>query len=222
MSKIDNKEKKGFKFGRNSGTLLLIIGGLILLFLLISIPYGYISEGNKNDITPYKSKAETINIEKAKRMKGSSFKEMDVEFYCSKYDVEGNTATFSLNIIWNENTSNLSDNSEKLEIVSGSNTVEAYVALCADWVSFETYSTSQKFKVAPEHTALPKTVSLTGINHFPKYAKTWPIAVKVDTPNAYVYLRYTYLDSGNRITKIYILEYTYNDYHTDKTIGGLM
>ena len=38
----------------------------------------------------------------------------------------------------------------------------------------------------------------------------------------YAIIDYTYLDSGNRITKIYILEYTYNDYHTDKTIGGLM
>lgn len=225
-----NKDKKNndqkFKLGRNSGTLLLIFGGLILLFLLISIPYSYITEGNKNDITPFKTKFkdDETALKDVKRMKASDFKVLDVDFYCKEYNVDADKTVFSLNLLWNDYTSSYCDNVDKFSIISSTNTVETYIGLCADWVSFEKYSSSTKYKVARDAETQAKTITITtaGIKDFPKYANTWPIKVKVETPSVYVYISFSYVYQGKTIPHRYILEYSYNDYYVSgKTQGGI-
>ena len=77
-----------------------------------------------------------------------------------------------------------------------------------------------------EGTSQSKTVSVSGLKNFPYKTKLWtdtfPTRVSVDAPTAYVYIYFKYQDENDKIiTKRYILSYEYNEYHTDKTKGGI-
>ena len=76
----------------------------------------------------------------------------------------------------------------------------------------------------PEYSR--SAISVSGLKSFPYktkfFTETFPTVVTVEAPTAYVYVYFKYVDGNNKsVTKRYILEYEYDEYHTSKTKGGI-
>ena len=233
-NKNKNKTEKKFKFGRNLGTLLIIIGGALVLFLLVFTPYSYITTAKNNDVTSYISGSPNISVsgeDNVTRMKGSDFDLFDIDFYCTNWNIDEDQAKFHLGIKWNDNTSKLNNKETLLQLDSSNSnnyTVRTGICLAADWVGYCEYSTTKEFAVTNSKTVQTySSYRISGIEQFPSKANTWPFKVNVETPNAYVYIYFGYYDTTNpnnlkKVWKTYILEYTYDEYHTSKTQGGII
>lgn len=233
LKKIGAKEKKeknpsGFKFGRNLGSLLIVMGGLFLLFLIVFIPYSYISTYNNNKVSMFKGETAPTDLvmTNVKRIDADKFDLLDIDFSATEFNQKGDTVKFSLKIKWNENTTKLTDKFKPFANNSKYNVI-AYVGLGANWVDYEAYSAKTSITLTNENinnNPVSKTITLSNkdIEKFPMKANTWPVKVTVDAPNAYLYLYFNYDKNGKTHTNVYILEYTYDEYHTSDTVGGLL
>ena len=89
-------------------------------------------------------------------------------------------------------------------------------------MDFESYySTSSLTKFTSTYFDLTKTLETQtertfNVNcdtQFPAKKTKWPITVTANSPDAYIYLNYTYTQNGVDVKKEYILKYTYDDYY---------
>ena len=162
-------------------------------------------------------------------------------------DLSHGTVTFQMTFQWNAKTQELAPNGfDKLPTSASSTTlssynVYAYVCLTSDWASYEDKpvclynSSNTQVLLEPTHTKdtnnnetdeyvinTPSTVSINGISVYPFTAPTWPVAVTEKAPNAYVYLYYIYKDANNKkVENRVILKYTFDEYYTKDTKGGI-
>ena len=241
QGKNPEKNKSGFKFGRNLGSFLIIIFSLVLLFFMIFIPYSYISVYNKNKVEPFANQSVytdyQANVEKnapdreivykdVKRMNARDFDVFTLDFVCTNINPESHKMSFKLNINWNENTSKLSTNESLLPVSkNSSSTVTAVVGVASEWVKFETYASQRTLKVTnankDKDKAATATFSLTGIEDYPLKANTWPVKINVSSPNAYLFLSFAYKDNKKgEIHEAYILEFSFDDYYSAKGTNG--
>ena len=149
---------------------------------------------------------------------------------------------------WNANTAKAcpSGSFDSLPVSSTSSSVSsynvyAYVCLATDWVkyddkAFAQYSSYVNLTLSNKETSestegdkkyeeiVPTSQPyVTGISIFPYTASTWPFGITKKCPDAYVYLYFIGKDEKNVThTYRYILKYTYDEYHTDKTVGGII
>ena len=155
---------------------------------------------------------------------------------------------FYTSFTWNKNTEQIcpSGSFENLPVSSTSSSISsyniyAYVCLATDWVkyddkafaqyssyvnlTFKNTETETSTEEAKAYKAIVPTSQpyVNGISIFPYSASTWPFAVKKRCPDAYVYLYFIAKDGNNvKHTYRYILKYTYDEYHTDATVGGII
>mgnify|MGYP006873001040 CR=1 FL=1 len=211
---------------------------------------GVTDTSTSSTTTAKSTKILTEMTDEAITMKGKDFDVLDINFYAQTYDQAKGSATFHCDLTWNANTTALIPN-KAMTTLSSSYTTYVYVCLSAPWVyvndsAFAEYSSLQYFTLkAPvsttttdddgnEVTTTPEkgdtytreSISVSGLGNFPYrtslWTETFPTIVCVDAPTAYVYIYFKYKDDdNNEVSKRYILEYEYNDYHTNSTVGGI-
>ncbi len=176
----------------------------------------------------------------AKIMKGKDFNDLDLKFYAQTYDQEKGNVTFYSSLAWNENTTKLVGDGN-LAGMSSSSTYNLYMYVCisSKWIRvddkpFANYSSLQSFKIekptGEEKTGAAYTrssISLSGLTNFPYktalWTETFPTSVYVGAPTAYLYLYFIVENTDKTTTNYrYILEFDYNEYHTNETVGGII
>lgn len=233
--------KTKFKFGRNPLSFIIVVVSLaIIIFGVVTIS-SYVNAWNNNKVTPfvtssadentdttYKSSlptsfslSEESDYYEIIRMNGKDFDMFDFTCKCTEYGANTNgSATFAFTIKWNEKTS---ENYTVLkDIDTNQKNIQFAFCLASDWVGFCKYASSlTKYKISSSDSeAISFSKSITGVGDFPLTTSTFPVPVKIYTPNLYVCITYMYENNGTR-TKNYILQYTYDEYHIDgETIGG--
>jgi len=214
--------------------LLISIPVILVLAVLLSSGLTYINAWNNNQVIPYNptittkddgTKTETdkisgIYLTDVTRLDNKDFNLFDINLEATYYnDVDkqkGQKVEFSVSFKTNENSP------EGLTTISSSSTnkIRVALALCADWIKFESY-TSQLYDLKVDGTPKPNiTVKCT--QKFPAYASTWPVPISVDSPTCYLYLYYRTQENGKIVEKSYILKYTYDEYMTSSTQGGII
>lgn len=228
QKKKNEKDPNKFHLGRNTGTALIFGGiliGLVLIYVVLwSTCIGkssYLKVYNKNKVTAYKE-----TYPDAIHKEASSFNELDVDFYCTSFDSkEAHKATFKVCIKSNKNTKDLIpitsslDHNETSTATSSSLKV-AYAGIClaANWVSFEKstslvgFSKDYVTKNEKSSSINTLTVNLDSDQVFPMKANTWPVKVKVNAPDAYLFIAFYYCTNGEYKLQQYVLHYTYNEY----------
>lgn len=243
MSKNEEKiERTKFKFGRNPLSFIIVVVSLaIIIFGAVTIS-SYVTAWNNNKVTPFvtaKSDEDTttsaykdslpsnFSLQEEsdnyiiKRMDGKDFNLFDFTVECKEYGQQTNgSATFNFSIKANDNIKS------KVKVLKDldNNHKNIQFAFCfaSDWVGLCKYaSTVTKYELsftAEEATTFTK--SITGLSNYPLSANTFPVPIKVYTPDLYVCITFSYESSGVK-TENYILRYTYNEYHVDGvTVGG--
>lgn len=246
---------KKFKFGRNLASFLIIIGSLLFIILVVFLIYWPIEANNqkkKYDVTPFL--VTTNNDDRLKALSSysvgtkpdsctytfnykdvvkspSKFDKLDVDFSCSKYHQDGNSATFTLKLKWNQNTTALVNSANggngTLNPDSSGYTVYAFICLASDEVGFISYSTSSlKYKLLITDTSeASRTTTIKGIKYFPKninsFPMMWPFNSSKSAPDAFVLIHFGYYQSGKFIEENHILKYSYKEYVNDSTEGGI-
>ncbi len=232
MSKKNNQKEK--MTPRVIVKIVIIIAFLASLIIIPCVISGvsYINAWNNNQVTPYAptvtknddgTTSETAKIsdlvlnDDTVRMEGKDFKLFDITFKATKYndraDEKVNSVTFSVKVTKN------TDSPETLTPLTTSSSYyfKSAVALCSNWIGLNSYSSSlSSYAVGTE-----KTMSVTLNTQFPAKAETWPVAVTVESPDCYLYLYYKTQENGKTVEHSYILRYTYNEYMTDSTEGGI-
>ncbi|MCR5349610.1 MAG: hypothetical protein K6E20_01315 [Acholeplasmatales bacterium] len=237
MSKDTNK--KGFRLGRNLGTMLIVIGAVAIIFLtILMIERGKAWSDLKTNVTAYSDtdKAsyvkDQIDLDNVERVKYKNFDYMDIDFYCSLYTDNQE------NYYVKKKSSDTCDNKDKLTfkltLSKNSNTGKprtqdgyiayANVGIAQDTIGDEAYSTTLKsYTDSTIFSTSSSTFSVTSTVSYPCKVKSWPFSKTIKTPNAYVYLKYlTYDDSGNQEIKEFIIEYKYSEYMTSSSEKGII
>jgi len=241
-NKEENTERTKFKFGRNPLSFLIVLAGLGIILFVVSTIYSYTSTWKKYNITPFVTVLGENPTDKEKerldsnlpsnfelkeadknntvtRMDGKDFNVFDLSVECLDF---GQTTTynakFRTKIKWNDNTSKKASVLRPFDDTNKN--VKIAYCLGADWVGFCKYSSSVlSLEVKSDREEKQFSDSyVEGTNFFPKTAKTFPGNIKVKTPNLYVFLHFQYENDGLK-TETYILRYTFNEYHTENTIG---
>jgi hypothetical protein len=158
-----------------------------------------------------------LNEENVERINHKDFTDLDILFYASEYDDKDNKKVkFKLVLAKKE---------DGITPKKDSNNGYFYVnvALGAEKVDFESYlSTSSSTKLTSSYFDPSKTLAnqttkvFNPINcdvQFPAKKTQWPITVTAESPDAYLYIKYTYTQNAIDITKEYILKHTYDDYY---------
>lgn len=183
-------------------------------------------------ITDIKTKDSSVEVYK---MKGKDFDLFDLEINCSEYNnnkIEGSDkASFSFTLKWtNKSTEELGDN--KLIPFDNESKRDIRLTTCfaADWVGFckyqvsNTISSSTITKSADEldenYTGALFSSTISGLEYFPAKANTWPVPVSVKAPDLFLYIEFKYQHNGPK-TRIYILQYTFDEYNPDAKAGGI-
>ncbi len=235
----ENKQRTKFKFGRNPLSLIIVVLSLAIIFFVSYTIYSYASTWNKNTVTPFVTQKNTESSEtdsykntspitleqesdnyKIIRMNGKDFNLFDLTVECTEYGQQTNGyGQFKATLKWNENTSNKAKVLKDLD--NSQHNIQLAFCLASDWVGFCKYATSMaNNKITSTSDAITASKSVEGLKSFPITANTFPVPVKVYTPDLYVLIRFQYEDNGVK-TENYILKYTYDEYHIDgKTIGG--
>ena len=242
MSKNEEKlERTKFKFGRNPLSLIIVVVSLaIIIFATVTIS-SYVTTWNNNKITPFVSSSDdgsdntkykdslpsnfSLSEESdsyiIKRMDGKDFNLFDFTIECKEYGQQTNgSATFNCSIKANDNIKAKAKVLKDLD--SNKKNIQFAFCFAADWIGLCKYaSTVSKYQIsytAEEATTFTKSIS--GLSTFPATASTFPVPIKVYTPDLYVCITFSY-ESGGVKTENYILKYTYDEYHVDGvTVGG--
>ena len=181
-------------------------------------------------ITDLKTEDSTYEIYK---MKGKDFNLFDVEINCTAYNNNhdgADAATFKVTMKWKDNTKeDLGTNT--LVPFSNDNKKDIKMAGCfaADWVGFCKYQTTNSLlssTITPQESeseysgAAFSAISIDGLDYFPAKAKTWPIPMSAKTPDLFLYVEFKYQHNGIK-TRIYILQYTFDEYNPGAKAGGI-
>ena len=226
--------------------IVLLISLLVLLILTPIIYSGvtYIKAWNKN-VVPFEPTVEEstdsttttsteekkttpkitgVDLTNVKRMDNKDFNLFNITFQATNYndrtDEGKQNVTFKIVIERNENSPTLT------YVDSGSTyLMKTGVCLHADWIAFESYqsslSTYTDTYLKAGNTGKP-TFSVPCKTQFPAKADTWPVKVTVDSPDAYLYILYKTQENGVTTVNSYILKYTYEEYMTSSTTGGII
>lgn len=231
----DNNNKK-FKLGRNTGTHLLVFGSLLLIIIIAYIIIALI-DFNKASITPFvdgdnipdninevdvadNEKKYTLNVN---RVNKNEFNLFDVDLHANSYNTSNNKIEFEIGIKWNDNTTEMTKQSHnKLNILSGTTyTVFAYMCLGGYTAEATKYSSKLQYNINNEQTTYTLRTSTLSMESYPlQKGSLWPFIEKLESPDAYLLLYFTYDVEGITKYNTYIIKYTYDDYHTSSTIGG--
>ena len=235
----DNKKKKEpkdpnkFHLGRNLGTYLIMIGGIIGLLLIIGaivLTVQFIKVNTGNKVYPYQDEDHQELIIDPVFVEYKDFQLFDVKLEAVSMDThDAKKATFDLYVIKNENTPELIPirySSNTFTKVADS-TYRAYASICvaADKVGVCNYSSSYSYitKSSIESTfenTTKKTISVSFKDgeEFPMKAEGSLIPVTVNTPEAYVLLVFLTEEKGNEVLNFYVIHFSYDDYYvTGKT-----
>ena len=189
-----------------------------------------------NNLSNYKagsipSELSIYTGETSKPISYTKFDKIDVTVKCTKYLQDGNAATFTISIKWNSTTAELVNaaNGGNGTLIPDSSgyTVYAGIALASSEVGFLSYSTSTlKYKlVSSSSSDIQRTTEVKGLSYFPKTINSWPMMwpfnAKKSAPDAYVFVHFSYMQSGKTINENHILKYSYKDYVTSDTQGGI-
>ena len=157
-----------------------------------------------------------LNEENIERINHKDFTDLDVLFYASEYD-DQDKHSVKFQIVFAKKEDGITPKKD-----SNNSYINIDIALGAEKVDFESYySTSSLTKFTSTYFDLSKTIETQtkrtfNVNcdkQFPAKKSQWPITVTADSPDAYVYLNYTYTQNGVDVKKEYILKYTYDDYY---------
>ena len=235
MSKKKNQKEKMTPRAIIKIVILISVIALIILLPLIYSGVTYITAWNNNQVTPYAptittnddgSTTETAKIsdivlnDKTVRMDGKDFNLFDINFEATYYNdredehgTDTQTIKYSVKITKNDNSP-----STIIPIsTSSSYYFKSAVAICSNWIGLDTYSTSLT-SFAFETT---KSISVKCTTQFPAKANTWPVPVVVESPDCYLYLYFQTQENGKTVVNTYILKYTYQEYMTENTTGGI-
>jgi len=224
----ENKKKKTI-FGRNILTLLLIIFALLFIGTII---FFVDKVKDRNDLlknvklysnqTKAEPVSDYIDTSDIKRYDAKDFDYFKLTFYCSNY--EDNYEGYYVKKKNKTNTDKHDELTFKLKLeeteetgktrVDGSYIAYVNVGIGANKIGDEAYSTTVKrctdsniYSVSFTTFTVNSTVS------YPAKIKSWPFTNTVQSPNAYVYVRFnTYDDIGNAIVKQFVIKYTYKEY----------
>ncbi|MCR5231099.1 MAG: hypothetical protein K6B64_00460 [Acholeplasmatales bacterium] len=198
--KKEKKEKDPNKFhlGWNTGTYLIILGGIALLVLIImgicSI-VSYVGAYNTNTIKPYSDKEDT-KYEGITYYEAKDFNNIDIDFYCVSFDShDAKLAKFNLTFVINENTgtSFKNINSDLAENPSGNYVLYTQILLTSNLLDYNQESgfTGYYKSYITEETKQTKSlnVQLSDLV-FPATVNTWPVPLSVSWPDAYLFVSY--------------------------------
>lgn len=236
---MKNKEKKGWRPGRNLLTLILAIIILFIVFIAIYIPTS-ISKSYNEGKTTYFEKYESISYI------SSVYNADDIEFYDSKdfnifelkleatkyYDALDKVYKVGEDEANDEITVNLTVSQKDIDDPVKFSTLHTetstdYVmyagfSLSTDWVKDQGYSTSgiriSKTDI-DEGNEKTKNKITSNISYPAKKTTCWPFSVTVDSPAIYVYL---YYEDDYQKAHSYVVRFAYESYMTDDTIGGII
>ncbi len=163
-----------------------------------------------------------LKLDDAKRIDNKDFNLFDITFYATEYNDRENEkqqVVFSMSLKRNENTP-----TTLVESASGQTSlVQTGICLVANWIEFESYQSSlSSFTNSYLENNTSRTVTINCKTQFPAKAETWPIKVTVDSPDCYVYVYFRTQESGKYIDNSYILKYSYEEYVTKQTQGGIV
>ena len=183
-----------------------------------------------SNITDLKTTDKSIEVIK---MKGKDFDLFDVNITCKSYTnihSGSDSAEFSFNLKWNDKTSEDLGGVKALVPFNNDSKNDIKLTSCfaADWVGFCKYQTSTSISskiITPEadetdYDGANFTSTISGLDYFPAKAKTWPVNVSVKTPDLFLYIEFKYQNNGNK-TRIYVLQYTFDEYNPDAAAGGI-
>jgi hypothetical protein len=209
---MKNKKKVAIKAPkRNLLTLLIAIGGLAVAFFVAVVISSYASL-ETYDITPFQGEEVSYNLENAEYINGDEFTDFGFDFTCEKFDIN-NKAVFKIK------TYKL----EEQEIDVQNITINVCLTTDSKYVNFCEYRENTKHKV-DDSSNNTQTYNLETIS-FPTSIDAFPFDIKVKEPVVYVYLHYQVkvsTETGSRMkTSTYVLKYTYSDFMTKDTIGGI-
>lgn len=165
-----------------------------------------------------------VDLTNVKRMDNKDFDLFNITFQATNYndrlDEGKQNVTFKVVIERNEKSPTLT------YVDSGSTyLMKTGVCLHADWIAFESYQSS--LSTYTDTYLKAGNTGKTNINiscktQFPAKADTWPVKVTVDSPDAYLYILYKTQENGVTTVNSYILKYTYEEYMTSTTTGGII
>lgn len=221
MNNKNQAPKKQRLFGRNAFTFFVFVPIVIIVILGVFIGASYVSTYNSNKIKPFENKSVGVLftdnegkneflVENATYLKGGEFEDFGYLFKCTSYNEDSKSATYTFIPYKTEETKAIKN--DKIS-----------VALClkADWVGYVGYSSTTPSTVtlssdkekAEETTSstYKKNLNINSLYDFPSKADTWPVKVKVEEPEIYLYIAYTFQENGKDVTNSYIIEYAFDD-----------
>lgn len=239
MAKGNNKEKLSPRVIVKLVLLIVIVAAIILVPIIYS-GTTYIKAWNTNKKTPFaptvtestdESSSTTTTetprisgliLDDVQRIDNKDFNLFDITFQATSYnDREADKVqqvSFSIVIKKNDNTP-----TNMVETSNSSNClVSTGLVLCANWISLESYQSSlSNFSESYLTNGTSRNVTLACTTQFPAKADTWPVKVTVDSPDCYMYLYFRTQENGKYKNNSYILKYTYDEYMTESTQGGI-
>ena len=237
--KLNNKKEKKqkdpnkFHLGRNLGTYLICLAGLIFIGFLVLVLFAtligetsYLQVYNKNKVNPYQDDDHKELIVEPTYYEAKDYDLFDISLVAESVDThDAHKIAFELKMVKNEATPDLVplrySTSGGFEAVATSS-YRAYVSLCvaADWVGVCQYSSSYTYITQSKLDSTLENTSHTHINVtlkseqvFPMKTNNWPVPVTIKTPDAYLLIAYMELVNGANVVKFDILHYTYDDYY---------
>lgn len=157
-----------------------------------------------------------LNEDNIERIDYDKFTDLDILFYASEYD-DADKHSVKFQLVFAKKENGITPKKD-----SNNSFINVDIALGNEKVDFESYySTSSLTKFTSTYFDISKTLEtqtkrVFNVNcdtQFPAKKTNWPITVTADSPNAYIYLNYTYTENGVDVKKEYILKYTYDDYY---------
>ena len=223
--------------------LLIAIVAMIILIPIIYSGVTYIKAWSNNKKTPFAptiavtettesstttstttetAKISGLKLDNVKRIDNKDFNLFDITLYASEYNDRENEkqqVVFSISLKKNENTP-----AGLVETASGQTSlVQTGLCLVANWIPFESYQSSlSSFTNSYLENNTSRTVTINCKTQFPAKAETWPIKVTVDSPDCYLYLYFRTQENGKYVDNSYILKYSYEEYVTKQTQGGII
>lgn len=208
---MKNKKRKAIKAPkRNLFTLLIVMGGLFVAFLLAATIYSYASL-TKHMYEPFVGENMSYDLKNAKYIDGEDFKDFNLEFECTEFNLNEKNPTAKFKIT----TSKFEG--QEIDVQS----IVVRICLTADYIDYCKYS-SENTKHQLEDSYSTQTYTVESKN-FPTSVDAFPFDIKVKEPVAYVYLQYkvkTVVGTETKIkTSTYVLKYNYEDFGSP--LGGL-
>lgn len=238
MAKQEKKEKLSPRVIIKLAILIFVIAAIILVPIIYS-GTTYIKAWNTNKVTPYSPtisesdnsgsttttetpKISGLILDDVKRIDNKDFNLFDVNFQATSYNDRESDGVqkveFSLVIKKNDNTPKTLTNTSS----TSSYLLQAGACLCANWVGLNSYTSSLSgYSDSYLTNGTSRTLSVACKTQFPAKADTWPVKVTVEAPECYLYLYFRTQENGKYVNNSYILKYTYDEFMTSTTKGGI-